>query len=114
MEFTGDLKKEYWHITVTGKFNIEDIDGLFQAISEPKRVNVLINCLQLKKTNLSYSDRYNLVLKAEELLNKEMRYAVIFPKKDINYFWVNNALKFGLRVNIFPTTIAGKKWLLKD
>jgi hypothetical protein len=114
MEFTEDYKKDYWHITVTGKFDIEDVDGIFQAISEPKRLDVLINCLQLGETNLSYSDRYNLVLKAKELLNKEMRYVVIWPKKDINYFWANNALKFGLRVNIFPTMIAGKKWLLND
>lgn len=113
MEFTGNFKKEYWYVNLMGTFDIEDVEGILRAISEPKRPKVLINCLELKETNLSYEDRYNLVLKAEELLNKEMTYAVIWPKKDINYFWVNNSLKFGLRVNIFPTMVAGKKWLLK-
>ncbi|NNJ89999.1 MAG: hypothetical protein HKP53_11405 [Eudoraea sp.] len=114
MEITGDYKKDFWYIKATGRFDIADIAGIFQVISESKQPKVLIDCLQLKETNISYKDRYNLVLLAEELLNKEISYVVIWPKKDINFFWVNNASKFGLRVNIFPKVSAGKKWLLKD
>ncbi|QBA64598.1 hypothetical protein [Muriicola soli] len=113
MEYSGSLKKEYWYIKVTGTFNIKEVEGLLEAVSEPKHPKVLINFLELQETNLSYRVRYNLVLKAQELLNKEMTYAMIWPKKDINYFWLNNSLKFGLRVNIFPSMSAGKKWLLK-
>ena len=114
MNCTGELKKEYWSLEVTGTFDLQDVEGIFRTISEPKRPLVLLNCLQLKQTELSYNDRYELVLKAEDFLNKEMKYAVIWPKKDINYFWANNSTKFGLRVNIFPTIKAGKIWLLNS
>ncbi|MGB5376570.1 hypothetical protein [Muriicola sp.] len=65
-------------------------------------------------TTITYKVRFELVLKANELFNKDIKYAVIWPKEDINYFWVNNALKFGLTVNIFPTVKAGKIWLLNS
>lgn len=114
MQCAGEYKKEYWYLTITGTFNIQDVDGIFRSISQPKKPLVLINCLSLKKTTLSYRDRFELVLMAEDLLNKEMKYAVIWPKQDINYFWVNNSKKFGLTVNIFSNLNEGKNWLLSS
>ncbi|MBD0777620.1 hypothetical protein HPE56_07435 [Maribacter sp. ANRC-HE7] len=104
-------QSEFLYVDLDGDFSMDSFEALLKRIGTEDDHKVIIDGSKLQKTDISYEIRYELVIVAEKNLKEDVKYAVLWPSKDINSFTISNLIRLGITIQIFPKLAKAKKWL---
>ena len=114
MTYTYKTFSDHLLVDIEGEYTFKAYNDFLLSLGEQTEEKILVDARKLKKTDFSYSERYQLGMLAGEVLNKNLKYAFIWPENDINYFGVTVAAKQGINIQIFASASKTKKWLLSN
>lgn len=105
-------KAEFLKIELSEAFHYDSFIEFVVALGSKKAKKFLIDGTKLENTNLSYKERYDIGNTAVDHLDICLKYVVIWPARDINYFAISIMRLQGFNIKVFQNMPSAKKWLL--
>lgn len=105
-------KKSFLHVELSDGFIYDSFIEFLKLLGTKDSLNILIDATKLQNTDLSYKERYELGNIAIKILNKKVKFVVIWPLRDINYFAISIMKLRGFNIRVFAKTDIARQWLL--
>lgn len=112
MKIVFSKKKQVLDINLSDRFIYDHCINFIEELGNNNAKKVMIDGSQLLNTDLSYKMRYDIGNIASQFLKKDVKYVVVWAKRDINYFAISIMRINGLNVRIFTKKSDARKWLL--
>lgn len=104
--------KRFLKIELSDGFIYDSFIEFLELLGTKDSKNILIDASKLQNTDLTHKERYDIGIIGIKYLNKNAKFVVVWPYRDINYFAISIMRLQGLNIRIFPKKNMAKQWLL--
>ena len=115
-KYSFEKKEGYLSLTISGEYDKMDFLSYPQLVKDECEKEgthkVLVNALNVTETNPPTMERFFFGEKLADVLHGKIKFAFVWPEKDINKFTETVAINRGGYVWVFGDVETAKKWLL--
>jgi len=105
-------KTRFLKIELSDVFIFDSFIEFIKLLGTKDSKNIFIDGTKLQNTNLNYKERYDIGNIAVDFLNKNAKFVVVWPARDINYFAISIMRLQGFNIRVFAKKNKAKQWLL--
>ena len=113
MEIKFSIEPEFLEVQLNGSFTQDAFVDFLKLLGKKDSENIYIDASKLQNTSLTYQERFDIVNVSLANLNFAAKIAIVWPKRDINHFIIDNMQRHGHAIQIFSEINKAKSWLLK-